>query len=441
MVNVERAIFEPEFVSAYQHEENRYRTTTKEKVSLGFVDVFDERNNDLDLAIEGLVPTGARLRLGYKMQDLFNSLTDGDHEMKTFLGAELTQPLLKNGGVDATMAKIRITEADSDMEFQTYRLQQINTLSEAASAYWDLYFSQEKYNIRTASVQIAEKILEDSKVRVRTGKMAKTEVLEAEAGVFFRKSLEVQARQDIIAAMNALRTLFSSSAADKKIEIKVADRIEIDQLELSLNSSLEKASKLNPEYVASLRKLEREDVRVTFFKNQRWPQLDLKSSYGLNGLDNSVGDANRDNVDGDFPSWSVGFELRIPLGGGQKSRSELTIAKNRKQQALLEAKTVEVTVVNSIDTAIRNVHSTLEQVMHYGSVARLNKLLLAAEIARLKEGKSNSRLVLDKEENLHRAKEAAIESLVNYKKALLGLEVAEGSLLLNIGIEAKEVDL
>jgi outer membrane protein TolC len=440
-VNRERSIFEPEFVGAYQHEENRYRTTTKESASLGFRDVFDERNNDLDLAIEGLVPTGAQLRLGYKIQDQFNTLTQGEHEMKTFLGASLTQPLLKNGGVDATMAKIRITEADSDVEFQTYRQQQINTLSEAASAYWDLYFSQEKYNIRTASVQIAEKILEDSKVRVRTGKMAKTEVLEAEAGVFFRKSLEVQARQDIIAAMNALRTLFSSSAADKKIEIKVADRIEIDQLELSLNSSLEKASKLNPEYVASLRKLEREDVRVTFFKNQRWPQLDLKSSYGLNGLDNSVGDANRDNVDGDFPSWSVGFELRIPLGGGQKSRSELTIAKNRKQQALLEAKTVEVTVVNSIDTAIRNVHSTLEQVMHYGSVARLNKLLLEAEIARLKEGKSNSRLVLDKEENLHRAKEAAIESLVNYKKALLGLEVAEGSLLLNIGIEAKEVDL
>jgi outer membrane protein len=440
VVNIERAIFEPEFVSAYQHEENRYRTSTKEKVSLGFVDIFDERNNDLDLAIEGLVQTGAQLRLGYKMQDLFNTLTGGEHEMKTFLGASLTQPLLKNGGVDATMARIRITEADSDVEFQTYRQQQINTLSEAASAYWDLYFSQEKYNIRMTSVQNAEKILEDSKERVRTGKMAETEVLEAEAGVSFRKSLEVQARQDIISTMNELRTLFSSSAADKKIEIKVADRIEIDQLELSLNSSLERASKLNPEYVASLRKLEREDVRVAFAKNQRWPQLDLKSSYGLNGLDDSLGDSNRDNVDGNFPSWSVGVELRIPIGGGIKSRSELAIAKNRKQQALLEAKTVEVAVVNIIDTAIRNVHSTLEQVRHYGNVASFNKRLLEAEIARLKEGKSNSRLVLDKEEELNMAKEAEIESFVNYKKALLGLEVAEGSLLLNSSLEVMEAD-
>ena len=73
-------------------------------------------------------------------------------------------------------------------------------------------------------MQIAEKILEDSKVRVRTGKMAATDMLDAEAGVSLRKSLEVQARQDIIATMNELRTLFSSSAADKKIEIKVADR-------------------------------------------------------------------------------------------------------------------------------------------------------------------------------------------------------------------------
>lgn len=440
-VNRERSIFEPVFVGSYQHEENRYRTTAKESVSLGFVNVFDEHNDDFNLAIEGLLPTGARLRLGYTMQELFNTLTGGENENKTFLGASLTQPLLKNGGVNTTMAKIRITEADSDVEFQTYRQQQINILSEAASAYWDLYFSQEKYNMRMASVQVAEKILEDSKERVRTGKMAETEVLEAEAGVFFRKSLEVQARQDIISATNELRTLFSSSAADKKIEIKVADRIEIDQLELSLKSSLERASKLSPEYVASLRNLEREDVRVAFAKNQRWPQLDLKSSYGLNGLDNSVADSYLDTVDGHFPSWSVGFELKIPIGGGTKSRSELAIAKNRKQQALLKAKAVEVAVVNTIDTAIRNVHSTLEQVMYYGSVARLNKRLLEAEIARLKEGKSNSRLVLEKEENLNKAKEAEIESLVNYKKALLGLEVAEGSLLLNNGIEVMEADL
>lgn len=60
-VNRERSIFEPEFIGSYQHEENRYRTTTKESVSLGFVDVFDERNDDFNLAIEGLVPTGARL--------------------------------------------------------------------------------------------------------------------------------------------------------------------------------------------------------------------------------------------------------------------------------------------------------------------------------------------------------------------------------------------
>jgi outer membrane protein TolC len=146
-------------------------------------------------------------------------------------------------------------------------------------------------------------------------------------------------------------------------------------------------------------------------------------------------------VDGHFPSWSVGVELRIPIGGGKKSRSELAIAKNRKQQALLEAKGVEVAVVNTIDTAIRNIHSTLEQVMYYGSVARLNERLLEAEIARLKEGKSNSRLVLEKEGNLNKAKEAEIESLVNYKKALLGLEVAEGSLLLNNGMEVMETEL
>ena len=62
-------------------------------------------------------------------------------------------------------------------------------------------------------------------------------------------------------------------------------------------------------------------------------------------------------------------------------------------------------------------------------------------MARFRAGKSNSRLVLEKEGNLLQAKEARLDSLLKYKQASLGLELTEGTLLLNHGIEIMEVDL
>ena len=116
-------------------------------------------------------------------------------------------------------------------------------------------------------------------------------------------------------------------------------------------------------------------------------------------------------------------------------------AKNRKKQALIELKAVEVALANQVNTAIRSVISSREQVVQYANVVSLNRRLLQAEVARFKAGKSNSRLLLEREEDLLRAKEAELDSLVKHRKAILELEMAQGSLLLSYGIEVMDVDI
>ena len=438
------AIFEPAFVSTYQHGDLRQRTTLKERVELNFLPEFAEKSTDYEAALEGVVPTGARLRLGYSLRAFRNTLDEAygiEREYKTFIGASITQPLLKDGGIKTTMAGIQVAEADADIAFQAYREQMMRTISEAIAAYWDLYSAQEKYKVREDSVHIAEQILRDNLVRVRTGKMAETEVLEARAGLALRKSFLSQAKQEIISAMNKVRTLFSFSAAEKEVWIEATDRIEIDEIKPDFGESLLKAFKLRAEYISSRRKLEREDIRLVFAKNQRWPQLDLKGSYGLNGLADSSGESWDDAWDRDFKTWTVGVELRIPITGDMKARSELEASRKRKKQVLLELKAVEVALANAVDTAIRSVHSAEEQVRYYANVVDYNRRLLDVEIARFNAGKSNSRLLLEREEDLIRAKEAELESLVKYKEATLELETAEGSVLLSHGIEVMDVEL
>jgi outer membrane protein len=439
-----KAIFEPAFVGSYTKEEINRQNTVQEAVSQGFNPEFEEKSYNYQGGVEGLVPTGGRLWLGYSQRDFSNNLEQQygvDGESRTVVEANLTQPLLKDGGIDTTMAGIKVAEADADIEFQTYRNQMMQVIADAISSYWDLHITREKYDVIDVSVNLAAKLLSHNRVRVATGKMAETEVLEAEAGLAVRKSLRSEAQQQIVLATNSVRSLFSVSVADNHLPIEPTDRIEVKPLETDFEKSLVKAFKLRPEYISSRKKVEREDIRVVYAKNQRWPQLDLKGSYGLNGLAVSSTDSIDETLTQKHPNWSLGLELRIPLGGDIKGRSELEASRQRERQALIELKAVEISLANNTDTAIRGVNSALDQLKQYIRVIDFNERLLKAEVARFRAGKSNSRLVLEKEGNLLQAKEARLESLLKYKKALLGLELTEGTLLLNNGIEIMEVDL
>jgi outer membrane protein TolC len=277
-------------------------------------------------------------------------------------------------------------------------------------------------------------------VRVRTGKMAETEILEAKSGLSLRQSLLIQARYAVSASRNVARGLFSSYNAEGPGILSAADSMALEPVHPDLQTSLSRAYKLRAEYLAGIDKLAKESIRVMYAQNQRYPQVDLKGSYGLNGLATDYGDSVDELFDTQYASWGVGVELRVPLSGDKKSRSELTAAKNRKRQALLELKSIEVALYNGVDTAIQQVISAAEQVRHYADAVDFNEQLLTVEIARLNAGKSNSRLVLEKEEDLLQARESTLESLVNYKLALINLHLAEGYLLVSLGYEIMEVD-
>ena len=116
-------------------------------------------------------------------------MADEDDEYQMYLGVNLRQPLLKNAGIETTKTAIRVAQRESQASFQEYRQEMMRKVSEAASVYWDFYRAQENLILIRESVRIAEKILIDNRQRHRTGKMAKTEVLEAMAGVASRKTL------------------------------------------------------------------------------------------------------------------------------------------------------------------------------------------------------------------------------------------------------------
>lgn len=445
--NAEQGVFEPDFFIAASREENKRENTAEQRRSLR-LNVFEEKNNVYRSGLEGLVPSGAKIRLGYTMRDLNNNIQDPRSaigtiatnrgkidEFQSFAGLSITQPILKNFGLNATLANVRLAAIASDIAYQEYRRQLMETIATAEAAYWNLFMAQEQVRFFRESTALAESIVRDNRVRAETGKGSDLEVLEAEAGLALRRTKLAEAEQKRYEAEMHVLTLYSGSGLSPHPTVVAVDRPAIESALPAFLESAEEAFDLNPDYQAQQKKIKQEDIRLAYARNQRLPQLDLSASYGLNGLGETPGASHDDLQRRGFPSFSVGFELHVPLAGDIKARNELAAAKLRKEQALLSLKQVETQIINAVQAAVQKIRSARDAVENNQKVVAFHENLLKTDLERLEVGRVESRKVLEVEAALFESRNAAMDAMVQYERARLELQLVQGAILKSRHIE------
>ena len=447
----EKGIFEPAVVGSYEHIDSERENTVEQTRNLfgpfgggSGTTLFTEKNDLYNGGLEFLSPVGSRFRVGYNLRRLENSLQGPtvNSEYVTTVGLTATQPLLKNFGTAATLARIRLAAINSDLAFQDYRRQLMLTVSRAEAAYWDLYFAQEQQRISQESVNLAQSLYDDNKTRLEVGRSSELEVLQAEAGLSLRRARRSEAGQRQTEAANQLSTMFSSAVVDAaEVDVVAVQEPELADVTIDYYSSYRNAFDNNPDYITRKQQALAEKVRLAFAKNQKLPQLDLKGSYGLNGLGGSPGHSWDDIESADFPAWSVGVELRIPITGGIRERNEYEAAKLAKQRALVGLKEIEVQIGNALNTAILKVRNLRESVENHRSVISFHEQLLENQLARLEVGVIDSRTVLETEEQLFEARMGLLDNLVQYQKALLELQLVQGTTLLDRNLDLSKPEL
>lgn len=433
----EWAIFEPAFLVTVAEEANRRQNNTEQFLSQR-VTVFDEQNRIYSGAIEGTLPTGGKLRVGSQVRDLGNNLqTTAQREWESFSGVTLTQPLLRGGGWGPVAAQIKLAASDSKIAIQEYRRQMALVLSQAELSFWELKAAQELVGTRRVSLRSAETLLADNRNRVANGKMTEIEVLQAEAGLAVRRTDLVDAQQRVTEA-TALLNSFMGRINEADTAITVSGELASPGEALPLPAdAVGEAFANHPVYLAQVQRLEQEKIRLSFARNQRWPQLDLKASYGLNGLGLDVDHTYRAARTRDYTSWYVGLEVRVPLTGGVRERAQVRAAKHRQEQALLELKAIEIEMINAVGALARKAQSQRERAQALSGVVGLNQRLLDVELERLGAGKSESRKVLETEEELSRATVDELASRLDDRRAQVELLVQQGTYLSTRGFELK----
>jgi outer membrane protein TolC len=439
----ERGIFEPALVGSVEHNENRRQNTARDVVSLGN-SLFDERNNSYTSALEFLVPSGARIRVGYSLRDINNNLQFGartNGEFETFIGGNIVQPLLKNAGAAATRFAIRLADSNADIAKQEYRRALLQLIGGAESAYLGLYLAQEQLRTFEESVRVAETVLADFRIRAETGKASELDVLQAEADLSERNNGRRDAQQKLAEARARTAAFVATTERDLQGVLTAEPPAPVAPERLAFEDRWPTLFDFNPDYVAQRKRIDQEGIRVAFARNQRLPQLDVRASYGMNGLGQTTGESWDAVTSGEFPTWYVGAELRVPLGGDAKSRHELSAARDRQSASVLALKDLETQLANLLATSIHRVRNSHASIADTETTVRLNRTLLDTELARLDVGRIEARRVLEVERDLLIARLTALAAVVLYHQSTIDLEILTGTYLVKRGVESVSGDL
>jgi outer membrane protein TolC len=394
--------------------------------------------------LTGLSPIGTEYTVGFNGSRLQSSLfpVPAGPQWTMFMGASVTQPLLKGFGWDVNTAQIRIARKAQDISYQQFVQLVMQTVSNVKQAYYDLHYAIENMKVKELSVELAKRFLQESRKRMEVGTMARLDVVQAEAELSQREGELIDAQRLFDESEMAYKQLITRDVlAVREVLLLPVDRPSIVAMPLDALDSIRQGLDNRPEYLQSKLQLESNHINLKFYKNSLLPQVDLAASYGYNainqgGLDRDFGELTKNFesvLDGEYPAWSAGLTITVPLGNNV-GRGNYRHWKLAVEQALLALKKTEQNIIVGVEMAVIQARAKAKLIASTQATTRLREESYAAEVEKLKAGTSTTYTVLQMQRDLNDARVTELRAIADYNKALVALSHQEGTILKRSGV-------
>ncbi len=390
----------------------------------------------LSSGLAGRLITGLRYNvdtsMNFRRVNDFN--TPADYSASA--GFSLTQPLLRNFWIDPGRLQIKLSKENLKMTKQALRLQLINIITSVETAYYDLIFAIENVQVQEKALQLAKRLVEENRTRVKVGVMAPLDETQAESQAAGSEADLFSTQRLAIFQENALKNLITDDFESwQKIKIVTSDPLVAIEENLDLQASWSAGLVMRPDLAQLRIDLERRDIDLVFRKNQLLPSLDLGGSFRYNGVGSTETETYDNMRNGD--RWTISTVLSFPLGN-RAARNNLRSTRLAKKQAILVLKRAEQNVLVQIDNDIKLVQTNLKRVSATKRAKEFSEEALDAEEKKLENGKSTSFEVLRLQRDLTSAASGYIRALADYNISVTRLYQSEGSTLEKRNVELIE---
>lgn len=432
---IERGVFDPEvFADA---------TYTREKivqVSRSTEESFNVDGEDLfiEAGLRQRLPTGTDLALSVSQERTLSSRTPEQQESRA--GLTLTQALLRGFGPAVNLAAVRQAELDTLASLYEFRGFAEALVAEVESAYWNYVLARQEIAIFEESLQIARQQRDHVEQQIEVGLIAATEAAAARAEVALREQALIDARSELAARRLRLLRLLNPSDEDlfqwnvtatTTPDVKPDPITDVDE---RARLALERRPELNE---ARLRQ-DQNRLEVIVTRNGLLPRLDFFVTLGRSGFADNFADA-VSNLDEDTYDLAAGVRLSHFLGNRSAWGRDRAARASHRQASAAVSNLAQIVRLD-VRLAVTEAERTRQQIDATTATRTLQEETVEAERERFTVGASTALLVAQAQRDLLEAQIAEVESIVNYRIALVNLYLAEGSLLERRGIRIDALD-
>jgi len=361
------------------------------------------------------------------------------------LTLSLTQPLLRDFGAAANMARITIARNDYRISLLDFRDKLEVQLQKVEETYWKLVLAQRE-------IRIQEKLLDDTKTMLdllvnRMGAridVSQVQVSQTEATLQQRNVDLVRQRYQIVEFSAQLKALMNDPdlPVPSQIQLVATDDPVEDPINFELVDQIETGLQNRLELMQQSLRIDSASTVVKAAENNVLPKLDITAQAGLEGLGFNFNDALKSQSNTDFITYGLGFQFEVPIGNRQ-ARAIYQRTLLQRQQAIDQWKLTSENVAQDVVVALNN----QRQAWHILVATRRAKFsaedaleqINAREQAQEPLTPTFIELKLSRQAAVADAERQSVQAAVAYNVALEALEKAKGTLLRYNNVVMKEM--
>ena len=374
-----------------------------------------------------------------------NPISSFDPSIQSGFQIAFSQPLFKDRAIDSARTQYTVAKRNAESSDLRFREAVVQTVAAVKEAYWTLKASLANVTVQQRSLELAQELARENKVRVDAGQNPPLDVVQAEAEVAQRRENLIRAKTLAADAEDSLRSLIvdPGDAAFWSVHLDPADEPAPVNAPPDVEAAVAKALNERYDLARAGQDLANAKTNVDLFRNQRLPDVRLETSYRSNGLGGTqllhaggfpglvtgtrslgFGDALGQVFSNDFPTWSVGLTVSYPLGHSYETAS-LVQAQVESRQAAQRIASLRIQAAETVRRAGRQIQSTAERVGAARAGATLAEERFQSEQRRYEVGLSTTFLVTQAQRDLLEAEVNLLQNTLDYQSALVSFEAVQ----------------
>jgi HAE1 family hydrophobic/amphiphilic exporter-1 len=386
------------------------------------------------------------------------------------LGISLSQPLLRNFGLDFATINVRIAQAGQARAQYSLEQNLSDFLLQVATDYWNVVRAVENLQVNKGAFRLAQDTVNKDLASLKMGMAARIDVQEAQSVAASWRAAVLAAQSAVATTKVVLRQDVMLNPQDSFLPegIDPSERpTGTANVDLDEQRSLELAMEYRPELGAMRESLRGMLLQVRFSENQTLPELNFGAQVGMNSTAGSLncfhfhdvgmpnctvaspggptggtkvplggiyGDALNRMWNFSFYNYAVGLTLRVPLTNDYANATLAQARVEYDQQRLRYREQVSKIIVD-VGSARSNLATTAERVRATDAAAEYARAALSAEEARYRAGASDTHELLQYQQLLISSLAFQVQAQLDLEVAKLTMEHAKGTLLKSFQID------